>query len=74
MARISYLGFLVVGLALASYGVNGILKRRITIFSRGRMPKVCEGSEAVSSGIIYATFGIGFAGFGALMLFASVHV
>mgnify|MGYP006276269857 CR=1 FL=1 len=74
MERIGFFGFLIVGLALAGYGVNGILKRRITVFARGQMPTVCNGSEAVSNGIIYATFGVGFAGFGALMLFASFHV
>jgi hypothetical protein len=66
-------GFLVVGIAVAAYGIRGIVNRRITVFSKGRVPTLAEGSEAVSHGIIVTTFGLGFALFGALLLFVSVH-
>jgi len=66
-------GFLVVGLLLAAYGINGIAKRRIMVFARGSMPKLCEGSEAISNGIITTVFGVGFAALGALFLFISLH-
>jgi hypothetical protein len=64
-------GFLVVGLALATYGIRGILKRRITAFFRGRMPRVCVESEAVSYGIVVTTFGCGSAVMGGLLLLAT---
>jgi hypothetical protein len=69
--RVALVGFIVAGLLLAIYGINGIVKRRITVFARGRMPRLCEGSEAVSYGVIVAVFGVGFTSLGAFLIYVS---
>lgn len=63
--------FFIAGILIAIYGIRGAVKRQILFFGKGRLPRLETGSEAFSTGIIYAVLGLSFAILGALFFFMS---